>query len=52
MGPEELNEIFFHNVQNSGGKQAYIHGWDFEGRSYKDTCNMCEPMEIAEAIYK
>ena len=44
MDPEELNKIILHVVPNSWAKQAYIQGWDFEGRSYKDTCDMFERM--------
>ena len=33
-------------------KQAYIQGWDFEVRSYKDTYEMFVRMVIAEAIYE
>ena len=51
MYPEDLNKILLHAVPNSCAQQAYIKGWDFEGRSYKDTCDMFEHMEIVEAIY-
>ena len=52
MGPEELNEILLHAVPNYWERKAYLKGWDFEGITYKSTCDMCECMEIAEAIYE
>ena len=52
MGLEELNEILLQSVPSSWARQAYIWGWDFKGRTYKDTCDMFERMEIAEAIYE
>ena len=52
MDPEYLNQILLHAVPNSWVKQAYIQGWYFGGRSYKETCEMFERMEIAEVIYK
>ena len=52
MGPEELNKILLHAVSNSWSQQAYIQGWDFEGRSYKDTCVIFERTKIAEAVYE
>ena len=51
MDPEELN-ILLHAVPNSRSKQAYIQGWDFGGRSYKETYEIFERMEIADEIYK
>ena len=38
--PEELNKIVLHNVPNRWKKKAYIQGWDFEGSSYKEACDM------------
>ena len=52
MDPEELNNILLHDFPTSLGKQAYIWWWDFEGRSYKDTCKMFKRMETSEAIYE
>ena len=52
MDSEELNDILLHAIPNSWAKQAYIQGWGFEERSYKETCNIFERMEIAEEIYK
>ena len=40
MASKELNKILLHIVPNSWEKQAYLHGWDFEGKSYKETWNM------------
>ena len=48
--PGELNKILLHTVPNGREKQAYLQGWDFDTKSYKATCNMCEKMEIAEKI--
>ena len=33
MDPEELNEILLHAVPNSWERQAYLQGWDLEGRT-------------------
>ena len=52
MDPEDLNNIILHAVPISWPRQAYIQVLDFEGRSYKETCNTFERMEIAEAIYE
>ena len=52
MYPEELNNIILHAVPNSWAKKAYIQGWYFERRSYKETCDMFKRMEIVEAINK
>ena len=52
MVPEELNEILLQSTLSSWARQAYIQGWDFEEITYKDTCNIVERMETAEAIYK
>ena len=49
---EELNRIILNSVPNALEKQAYLRGWDFEGRIYKDTCKIFERMEIAEQVYK
>ena len=34
------------------GKQSYLQGWDFEMKTYRETCAMFERMEIAEQMYK
>ena len=52
MPPKELNKIYLHAVLNGWAKQAYLQGWDFEGKSYKETCEIFERMEIAEQYYK
>ena len=49
---KKLNKIFFRTVLNVWAKQAYIQGWYFDGRSYKDTCDMFERMNIEEQVYK
>ena len=52
MNPEELNKILLHAVPNSWAQQSYIQEWDFEERSYKETCDMFEHTETTESIYK
>ena len=52
MDSEELNKILLHVVPYLWAKQSYIQVWDFEGRSYKETCKMFERMETAETIYE
>ena len=52
MDPEELNKILLHAVTNGWGKQSYLQGWDFEGKSYNYTCKMSECIEVAEQVYK
>ena len=52
MDPEGLNKILLHTIPNLWVKKAYIQGWDFEGKSYKDTYDMFGRVEIAEEIYK
>ena len=42
MSSQELNGMLLHSVPNIGAKQAYLQGWDFEGKSFKDTCNVSE----------
>ena len=51
IDPKDLNKIIIHAVPNSWAWQSYVQGWDLEERSYKETCNMFEGMEISEAIY-
>ena len=50
IAPEDLNDIILHTVPNMWAKQAYLQVWDLEGRTYKDTCEMFECMEIAEQV--
>ena len=52
MAPEELNKITLQAVPNTWAKQAYLQGWDFEGRTYKGTCEMFKCIEIAEQVYR
>ena len=52
MAPEELNRILRRVIPNSCARQACIKEWYFEGRYYKDTCEVFENIEIAESIYK
>ena len=50
MPPEELNEILLHTVPTRWEKKAYLQGWDFEGKSYKETCGMIERTEMEEKV--
>ena len=52
MLPEYLNKIILHAVPNVWEKQAYLQGWEFETKSYKDTYELFEIMEVTEKIYK
>ena len=40
--PEELNEILLQSIPNGWAKQSYLQGWNFEGRTYKETCKIFE----------
>ena len=52
MPLEDLNEILLHAVPNGWEKKFYIHGWDFDTKSYKAMCQLFERIEVAEKIYK
>ena len=52
MSPEELNKIIIHFVPNAWAEQAYLQGWGFKERTYKNTCEFFECMEILEQVYK
>ena len=52
MTPEELNKILLHAVPNAREKQSYLQGWDFDIKTYKETCAMFEHTEISEQFYK
>ena len=51
MTHEELNDIILHAVPNSWVKKSYLQGWDFEMKTYKETCTLFEIMEISEQVY-
>ena len=51
MTHEELNDIILHAVPNSWVKKSYLQGWDFEMKTYKETCATFEQLEIAEKFY-
>ena len=36
----------------AGEKQTYLPGWEFEGGTYKETCEISERMEISEHVYE
>ena len=40
MDSEELNKILLSILCNDWAKQYYLQGWDFEGKTYKETCDM------------
>ena len=46
--PKELNNILLHTVPNGWTKQAYLQGWDFKGKTYKETCETVKRMYIVE----
>ena len=48
--PEDLNYILLHAVPSRWDKQAYIQGWYFEMKTFRETCAMFEGMEIAEQV--
>ena len=50
--PEELNNIFLHTVPNVWAKQGYLKGWDFQEKTYKETCNIFERMDISAKVYE
>ena len=52
MAPKKPNESLLQTTPNARAKQDYLQGWDFEGRSYKDKCDMFERMYIAEQVYE
>ena len=52
MLPKELNNIILHAVWDGWAKQVYLHGWNFEMKSYKATYDMFKKMEVAETFYK
>ena len=52
MPPEYLNEILLCNVTKGLENQSYLQGQDFKGKTYKETCNMFERMEISEQVYE
>ena len=52
MDPEELNEILLQAVLKLWARRAYLQVWDLNGKTYNDTRDMFELMEITEEIYK
>ena len=40
MDSEEINKILLSILCNDWAKQYYLQGWDFEGKTYKETCDM------------
>ena len=52
MKIKELNEILLHTVTNAWEKQSCLQGWDFELKTYRETCAMFERMEVSEQVYE
>ena len=52
MEMEEINDILFHAVSNRWAKQAYLQGWYFEMKTYRETCAMFDRMEVTEQVYE
>ena len=52
MPPEEITDILLHNVPNCWERKFYLQGRNFEGKTYKETCEMFDTMEIAGKVYK
>ena len=49
---EDINNILFLTVPPKNSKQSYLQGWDFELKTYKETCVMLERMEFAEQVHE
>ena len=47
---EELNYILLHAAPNGRVKQAYLQGWYFEVRVFRDTYKIFKRMETAEKV--
>ena len=52
MEMEELDEILLRAAPNGWAKQSYLQGWDFELKTYRETCAMFERMEVADQVYE
>ena len=52
MASEELNKILLQAVPNGWENKYYIQGWYFKGKTYKETCDIFEVMEISEQVYE
>ena len=50
ISPEELNEILLHIIPNSWVNKYYLQVWDFKGKTYKETWEIFEHMEIVEQV--
>ena len=51
--PPKISTISSYTPPPNGWEnQAYLKGWDFDMKNYKDTSNRFERMEAAEKIYK
>ena len=52
MDKADLDKIMLHTVPNGWANQSYLQGYDFDGKTYKETYNMFEIMEITEQFYE
>ena len=52
MPTENLKKILLHVVPNECLNQYYLQGWDFETKTFEETCDMLEQMEITEHLYE
>ena len=52
MPPEELNNTIIHVLPRGREKKSYLQWWDFEMKTYRETCAMFELTEIDEQVYE
>ena len=52
MPPAEITDTLLHNVPNCWETKFYLQGRNFEGKTYKETREMFDTMEIAGKVYK
>ena len=52
MDQVELNKILIHAVSNGWSKKCYVQDWYSNSKTYKDTCDIFEIMEIKETLYE
>ena len=52
MAPENLNKILLHTDTNGWEKKYCLQIWDFEGKTYKENCEISKRMENSMQLYK
>ena len=52
ISPEYINEILLHIILNGWANKSHLQVRDFRGKTYKDTCDIFDLMEIANQVYK